>query len=1401
MYAQVKSAAGLAPLLVLFATCCSFAGAADRRDGGLHPYPLWPSTPVPGWPGVDADENHTAEKLTGGTPDDPRPAVYGQPEFLAYPGAVHHLRHFLQRYVPPYPLNNAKTLVRNFILHEMRGYGDKCVRFEERVYYNPMYGKRSRTAQKRPPVQAYPLKPGSAAIKLDIGKLPRSVYAIRPVVAAPAVTEVVDKGRKFALFRLRINDMPNQPGGMNEYVLKACVLDNFYAVTEFYFHSRGDGRSFKAELALLPESEMELLLYNVDLHDRFVEHARRRGKRRAVLDYMLPGETKARAAHWEKNRTADPGGYENAKKNSPAKTPEQQKASDDEVWKSLMPPLNCHYGGGWYCQRIDLDQLRICRAPDSWRRFVEAYAADRPLLLGCKTGKLYLDENGALHVSRPSSVQREFKVPPGLYYDSAVVSTMNRGGNVTGTNHGRYHPSIEPWAKFGIRQIVRDQAMKFIRLVYDVPAMQMSRNWEYVAGFEGLDRAMLRTPGHAMGSSGSTIAETLTFYDTIYPFLATDREFAAAVGRYLPWIKTPDDLIEFVDVYLVQDYANNVMKYRIFTDHEQAKWMMTAVLVQNDSSITDPWMEFLFKRGWEYPQALSGLGDNLATGTDRDGGTTIGSFMYAMGGATATMELMEKYIRYGGNKKYDLTDPRQYPAVRLKPYFLLEGNAAGRVNPGIGDVGGVAEHHGRFTNAANYRDIHAAGWRWHKDPKFAWELVNTFGRTGESDQEWAEITNAAAQCPRDPYLMNRSRVLSNWGGYLRLHCGHDDWRFQRVAAVRVGTGSGHAHSDTLDLRLFAFGLTMATDFNQRPAYGWPAHHMTRVHNVVEVDGNSWTGHAWVRNLFDAPGSPYLEAESVAPHGMENVELFRRQVALVDVHEGSAGAGVEDANVMMPSSYVFDVFRVSGGRTHTYCFHGCADDGFEVNVMHRQPPTQAETSPDRGYLRPFRWWQREDSKGAPIGGLPRREEETYWAAKCDGHDLIATWRLDRDAEKSMLRGAVLTEPRKYTRLTLFDQSASRILHGIARAAGGYGYYGRCLYAQKESPEDADNVFVALIEPYAGEPSIVAQRQIRVANNETDARRAVAVEVKTNSGRTDVLFADGRRDKVRELQVTGGKWQVAGEYAYVSNDAGGFRQAALTGGTLLQAPGIRIEAGAAGYEGTITAVGYLDRKVTLQGSIPARLAGHFFEIGNEQHKTTCEVRSIDTRSGRTLLAMRKGLEIMRTRVRGADPATGKVVGAIAMLRHRGRDAGLVASNDAVTRFWRAAYAGGNRHTGHEFILTSMDAKEAQPAFTEADFPLGSGLRVWEFGVGASIWLIGGEPGTGGRSSSKRRAHASPSISAHILLQIDCGLRVYSELPSRLRNKRIGGGITRCTFAILNGPRRMRRANRSRQPRGSD
>ena len=119
------------------------------------------------------------------------------------------------------------------------------------------------------------------------------------------------------------------------------------------------------------------------------------------------------------------------------------------------------------------------------------------------------------------------------------------------------------------------------------------------------------------------------------------------------------------------------------------------------------------------------------------------------------------------------------------------------------------------------------------------------------------------------------------------------------------------------------------------------------------------------------------------------------------------------------------------------------------------------------------------------------------------------------------------------------------------------------------------------------------------------------------------------------------------------------------------------------GKITKVDLLDRYAWVQG-LPAELelAGLFFEIGNDEHRSSFEIDQITADTNGTRLHFRKGLEIMRAAVIGADYGQGSLTTNLAMLHVPGRDAGLVATNADLTRHWRVAFEGGNRHEGFRF-----------------------------------------------------------------------------------------------------------------------
>ena len=74
----------------------------------------------------------------------------------------------------------------------------------------------------------------------------------------------------------------------------------------------------------------------------------------------------------------------------------------------------------------------------------------------------------------------------------------------------------------------------------------------------------------------------------------------------MPWVKTPDDVIELVDAYLVQPTVKRILRYQWHTGEMKIARLATLV---GDTKVTDPWMEWLFTRTFVYPLPVSGLHD------------------------------------------------------------------------------------------------------------------------------------------------------------------------------------------------------------------------------------------------------------------------------------------------------------------------------------------------------------------------------------------------------------------------------------------------------------------------------------------------------------------------------------------------------------------------------------------------------------------------------------------------------------------------------------------------------------------------------------------------------------------------------------------------------------------------
>jgi len=1299
----------LAVVLVL-PSASPAAGPWEYETGGplagvkLPPFPTQHGEP-PGQPGVLLEPGEDGEPV--------RP-IENQPELWLYNGAVEHYRTYWHKYCPVRSFFDRQSMVKNFVAPGIPGAEpDQVEQYAEPVYYVPRQDEPLGTGNRREPVPVVRCKPGDPVFRLDFGELGPGMYCVRVIGAVPT-----EKLRPFLLpvfVEMSVND--GLKGETGRHRLRIGYQDAFYSVAELYFHAPAR-RRYQAELTLGDGSLTDLLVHNVTLDDALAGCERRAVKRRMT---------------WHsRRRTADA--------EEPAEEPrskEERLRRDALIWQGLAHPnvqlAETRYGRGEQPRGSTLARgapgMTVEQIDERYGRWVDPargrpFDADRAgvLMVNEKLGLEYTMADLAAGRALPDPFPHKAD-GAGLFFPDPRDPTKGHAyWPVARAAEGRLEQYLgliragaDSYLAHGESELVRDAAVALVRFAYQFPTLDCARALKAVTNDSWFrNRTLLRRRVANQNVYGSFIEfhEPLVHYDGLFDYLKDNRELAESIGRFVPWVKSPDDVIELLDVFLVQTAAKRVLRYQWYGDGRQPARIAELAVFLGDNSVTDPWLEWMFHRTFYYPYPSAGIQDLMISNTDRDGRSPIGSRSYVLGDFSAgrIAGSLSRYLEAGGNPRFDLVDRAQYPKVVVSTYFWPRHWTAGLYFPRIGSVTGADKayaHH--FYEKHEAFDV-VKGWAWTADPQFAYVLWHYGNHDAFTPEELKRIEQAAKEMRRPPWLENRSRVLPGWAAYLESGIEHDDFRFRRSVVVRVGVGHGHAHNDSLDLQLHAHGMPMTVDGGQRGGYSEPGDSHTRVHNVVEVDGLDHNRHCWVRALSDAPGARYLMAQSVPPG---EATLFRRQVALIDVSEGSGsraltpeqmGGRPQDlpSDVVTPQSCVFDVFRTRGGRRHTYCFHASVSELLEINSQGRVPIAQAPAA-DREYLGLF-------------GALP----ETKHSGTAPGV-LEATWPLVRESErrygteKYMMQSAYDPDaPQKFTRLSLFGQQGARAMEAdlLCKVRD---YQLTCLMVQRrtddtsESDAGLESVFPAVIEPYAGEPFVLGKRSLPIPDNETDALRAVAVELKLPEGRTDVCFADGRPEKTRRV----GPLEIAGEFAHYSEDAQGLRQATLVGGTLLDAPGVRIEPAERERRADVVEVDYFGKTIRIDARWPASRRPCILEIGalpeNDPHAYTTSYTAVETEpSGAgTKITLLRGADLFRSRITGVDPAAGKVTCALGLptpvtgVRH-----GLVASNEALTKFWRAASV--------EETTFELDGPPVEPQ----DFGAEGALRLWEYGVGDQV-----------------------------------------------------------------------------------
>lgn len=335
-------------------------------------------------------------------------------------------------------------------------------------------------------------------------------------------------------------------------------------------------------------------------------------------------------------------------------------------------------------------------------------------------------------------------------------------------------------------------------------------------------------------------------------------------------------------------------------------------------------------------------------------------------------------------------------------------------------------------------------------------------------------------------------------GVLRTGTGEN----AQALLLRFGPSLNHGHFDDLNFNYFAGGREITYDLGYDLAsthtqVGWAK--QTISHNLVAVDETSQgTESGGSLHLFaDFPGLKLLEASSENSYRSRGVSLYRRLMALVATGE---------------TSYLLDVFRVRGGRSHDYSIHflGRLTGVASAGLGGEMPGSLAGPGID--------WGSRQLNDGDMEG----RAASPYWnPPPGNGYGFLVkprpltaggSWQADWEID-----------PERRVRLNVADIPGAEIFK--AHAPGIRPRYpGADYIVIRRKGADLSSRFAAVIEPFSAEPAARDIRRLALHGPASDVP-AEALAVRLADGSTDIFYSSAD-DEIR----TAGGLAFAGRFIH-------------------------------------------------------------------------------------------------------------------------------------------------------------------------------------------------------------------------------------------------------------------------------
>lgn len=501
----------------------------------------------------------------------------------------------------------------------------------------------------------------------------------------------------------------------------------------------------------------------------------------------------------------------------------------------------------------------------------------------------------------------------------------------------------------------------------------------------------------------------------------------------------------------------------------------------------------------------------------------------------------------------------------------------------------------------------------YRDPVVARYLLKAYDLYGNASS--VSLNSLFEEAPAEPDMEDIRRVaaeappvkstLAPVKGFAVMRTGQGDDR----AALIFDYGYAHAahsHADRLNINLFALDREYLPEMGY-PEYmdsvaptpgGWTTH--TVSHVTVEVNAKRQLESVFgdLHAFVEQPGIRHVDASCEDAYVHCGVSLYRRALTMLDIPGGV---------------YVVDLFRVAGGETHDYLFHG--------------PPVEMTldgvslSAPRKGTFA----GENIEFGEKPDDVLPyhvhNKGYQYLYDVRTGSFDgpYTAAWQFEDGVE--FRAGFIPSDGEAFYHTTGYPRPSQKNLPPMP------------FLVRRDIPGSADDIsHFTTVMSYTRkdeEPVVVSAEYLSLTDDSSPG--AAAILVKHRHGEDIILST---LSESGFLATVDGRFILQGQYACISRRNGEPERVTLAGAVSVTADGETVTQERASWTAAVKEV-YEDRLV-LDRELPPETSGRMMTVNRAPVLSTYRVESIDGAE----VGVSPGTWIGRGRVDRYDEASGTI-----------------------------------------------------------------------------------------------------------------------------------------------------------------